>query len=415
MQTKSARAAIATVDDFINQVATVKRADAPMSEAGSIGGETTHPVKKVDDRLKPAKEGERSAENTADVKEDQGPLSVDSTAKAKTAAAPRTAFDLFGRFTKNAQGSVSTPGSAADDHTSTTTTVAPTGEDPAHETNSAKAGKEDKKQGGRGGTTHPASTENDQLDGHKFASDRDLSENSAAFTKLANDLLVKIHNVFQSGTPAGSPSREKTAGVISPETAYQAGSELAGLANGTFDKRAADEMVRTALVETIKEASDDADRFVAYARGFMKSAEGEMPEEMPADPGAGGGGGEMPMPGGEEGAMMGALGGAEGGGMGGMGGGGMGGAGGGGGGGGVDEEQLAQILETLGVSEEELLAALEQGGGGGGAPPPMPGGGGAPPPMPGGGMEVQAGDRGLSKTAMSEHIREIISRSRKKN
>lgn len=443
--TRSTGSSVATIDQFLQQVGHVKQADAPKSEAGSIGGETSHPVKNVDDRLKEVPKGERFKENTTDVNEDQGAAGVQKAPEAKTAAA--SIFGLASKFAKKAEGgAVSTPGSAADDHISTTTTVSATGEDPKNETNSAKAGKEDKAQGGRGGTTHPASTENDSLDGHKYAADTPLEKLASDMEKIGNSLLAGLHSVYEnSGRQAPQATKQAAAQVGtggSSHVALQAGHELAGLVNGTFDKRAADAMVRTALTETIKQASDDADLFIEYAHSFFKQAEGEA-----EDPAAGGGGDPMaamggggappggdPMAamgggaeggGGDPGAMLGALGGGEGAGdpM-------AGGGGGGGEGGDAEAQQLAAVLEQLGVTPEELQAAMEAeaAGGGGGAPPggdPM-GGGGAPPmggggaPPGGGGMETQANAGGrktnlLPKTAAAEmgnYIRELVSRTR---
>src|SRR5437868_4250811 len=97
MHKKSAQ----TIDAFIKAVGEVtKTAADPLSEPGSIGGPTEHPVKSVDDRLEKAKEGERSAENTKDVKADQGPASVDSGGEAKAAAVFGTALSSLSRFAK---------------------------------------------------------------------------------------------------------------------------------------------------------------------------------------------------------------------------------------------------------------------------------------------------------------------------
>lgn len=69
---------IATIDQFLQAVkSNVKYAAEAHTEPGSIGGATTHPVKDVDDSTEEASEGDRSAENTADVKADQGKPSVE--------------------------------------------------------------------------------------------------------------------------------------------------------------------------------------------------------------------------------------------------------------------------------------------------------------------------------------------------
>jgi hypothetical protein len=435
-----------TIDQFLGAVGSVKIAAEANTEPGSIGGETSHPVKNVDDRTEKAKEGERSSENAADVKKDQGSASVDSTPEAKAASA----IDVAARFAKKAEGgAVQTPGSAADDHLQIGTNVQATGDDPANETGKAKGGKEDP------GSSHPARTDNDALDGHKYAYDantplekmandfKDLGENICAqiawmSQQGGNQKTAAAATAQANGKPATPPESTKQAGALDPELAAQAGWELAGLLNGTMDKQAADAMVENTVTEIIKTASADADRTAAFFNDYFaqlnKQAEGEG--EPPADPSQPPGG-EMPpggAGGGDPAAMMAAMGGGAGADP-------MGGAGGpppGAGGGGEDAEaqQLAAVLEQLGITPEELQAAMaaEAGGGaGGGMPPgaggPPPGamaggpppGAGGPPPGAGGpppGMEVQGSDKkavGGEKVAnMREYISEIISRSRKK-
>src|SRR4051812_11823879 len=92
--TRSAKASIAMIDDYISEVGPEKTASEPLSEPGSIGEATEHPVKNVDDRLEKAKEGDRSAENSKDVKEDQGPPSVENAGTAKAASVFSTANNL---------------------------------------------------------------------------------------------------------------------------------------------------------------------------------------------------------------------------------------------------------------------------------------------------------------------------------
>ncbi len=133
----SARQSLGTIDAFLNHVGATmsKTASAPLSEAGSIGGETSHPVKSVDDRLQKAKEGERSAENSKDVKDDQGPPSVENAGENKSAA--ERSLNLLNRLAKTAGESANPPGTAADDQLQIGTNKQPTGEDPANETNKA--------------------------------------------------------------------------------------------------------------------------------------------------------------------------------------------------------------------------------------------------------------------------------------
>lgn len=236
----SAQSSISTIEQFIKSVGadTVKQADAPKSEAGSIGGETSHPVKSVDDRLKEVKEGERSAENAKDVKKDV-PNSVDATpeASAKSAA---SVFDTLGRFAKAADGAVSSPGSAEEDSLQIGTKKAPTGEDPKSETQSAKAGKEDP------GSSHPARTDNDSLDGHKYAFDENtpLDKLGSDLQTLGNDLCAALawdaENAGAQKTAAAAQTQSggkktppaqtaKQAVDLTPQLAHQLGWEMAGL------------------------------------------------------------------------------------------------------------------------------------------------------------------------------------------
>lgn len=451
--TRSAQSAMATIGDFINAVGMTKAADSPLSEPGSVGGPTSHPVKSVDDRLEKAKEGERSAENSKDVKEDQGPPSIENAGEAKAASVFDVANRLAKGRSKKADGTVvSQGGSAADDHLQLGTNVQATGDDPSNETGSVKATKDDKKEGGLGGTSHPASTENSALDGHKYAFDATtpLVKLAEMAAEAGNQVCAELALI---GHDQGLPALAKTAAAqsngrvatppkrsaVSPELAKQAGWELASLLSGDMDKQAADRMVHTALTGTIKEASDDADRFLQYAAAWANDRRKTAGEEPPPPPEEGGGG--MPPPGGGGGgedpsAMLAALGG---------GGGGPPGAGGpppggemppgaggppggemppGEGGGGEDPVGIVlAIMEQLGVTPEELQGAAPPGGAPGGEPP-MPGGppGGGMPPPPGAGgggmppMEVQASAKAAANKQAStrEVLAEILNRGRRK-
>lgn len=433
MATKQAsgRPAFVRVEDFLAEVrGNVKTAEAN-TEPGSQGGPTTHPVKSVEDNTRDATEGARSAENTKDVKGDQGKPSVDSTpeASAKKAAA------------KQAGG----PG--AEDHLQLGTTVAATGEDPENETNKAKPGKDDP------GSSHPARTDNTALDGMKYAQSlqevplEKLAEslqdigNSICADLVAQGVETDATKQAQAGDKPNTQQQQPTTKLASvdPALAQQVGWQMAGILTGTLDKKASDAMVVDTIAGIIKAGEDDADRVAGWLNDYFhtKNAQqkrGEGPPMMPPGGGGGGGGGDAAMaaalggggaPGGmEDPAAAGAGGGAPGGGAPG------GGAPGGGGGGGLQE-----MLAQLGISEEELMAAIEeeaaQGGmgQGQGAPPPPPGGGGAMPGAgaapagaspgggPGAGMEVAAGDRSgkaspPTKEAVASYVREVVGRSR---
>ncbi len=426
----SAQVSVATIDSFLNTVGAGmnKSAAAPLSEPGSIGGETSHPVKSVDDRLIKAKEGERSAENAKDLKEDQGAVSVDAGGSAKAAS-----FSLLGSLAKRAGEIANPPGTADEDQLQIGTNKQPTGDDPANETNKAKAGKEDP------GSSHPARTDNDSLDGHKYAYDANTSlEKMAADLKSVGEDLCASLEVYTgdavkqaSAQPQGQPQRQpvkQASARLTPELAQQAGWEVAGIVNKTMDKAAADRMVHAELTSIVKEAFDDASNVAEFMNARRrKQAEDEMMEAGgggDAGPGPGAdGGGAGPVPGPESAGGGEGMGGDP---MGGMGGGDMGGgAGGAGGGAPPTPEAVDAICQELGWDKTELLNALladPAGGGGGGmgagamgdpsmgaggsadagglggaggAPPPPGGAGGASPPgmppmPPGGGMEAQA-------------------------
>jgi hypothetical protein len=393
---------IDSIDRFLKAVGYSEKNAAANTEAGSIGGETTHPVKDVDDSTEDASEGARSAENTADVKADQGPASVEN---AKKAAAKK-------RASANKWAAEKDPtGSAADDQLQIGTNKQPTGEDPSVETSSVKAEKDDVE------TSHPASTDNSELDGNKYA-----SMSTAELHKLSNDLgnrvLVSLtknaefHDDDEEARKSDSDS-DSASDIMEEKGAVdlagQAGWELAGLLSGQFDKRAADSLVYSTLSEIIKTANDDADKAAVYLHSYQnelrKQAEGEeMPPEM--DPSAGG---MTPASGGDEAAMAGAMGGGaapE-------------------GEGGDDVEQLAAVLDQLGISPEELEAAMagqgSEGGEGGASPMDPSMGGGAPPEMANAApnMEVEAAykqaaaKKGAANKNVRDYIQEVLERSRR--
>lgn len=418
---------MATIDQFLQAVkSNVKYAAEAHTEPGSVGGATTHPVKDVDDSTEEASEGARSAENTADVKADQGKPSVDSTSDnvaAKKAAAKRAVDG------KSEDGSVNPPGTAAGDQLQIGTKKQPTGEDPAVETGSAKAEKEDAAGGRLGNTTHPARTNNGELDGYKYAS-MSIEKLASLTSQLGNELLAELSllkkaeltgaqekiDVNNNGRIDGSDlaalrSSEKADDddeKSAVDAASQAGWELAGLLSGNFDKQAADALVSQSLEQIIKVASDDADKVASFLGEYhlelQKQAMGEMPGGI--DPAAMGGG-APPMDPAMDPAM--AAGGPPGDAA---------------GGGEPDIEQLIALLEQLGISPEELEAAMAAEGAGGGAAGGMPPGApaGAPPEgdkaegAPGMEVEAQAksaaAKKGAAKQQVRDYIQEVLSRSR---
>lgn len=348
-----------TIDDFIRQVDRVKRAEAG-TEAGSFDGATEHPSGTVDDRTRPGVEGERSTENKEDVEEAQGDISVDSTPQAKAASIIRR----MERMGKRAGEAVSVPGSAASDQIQIGTKKAPTGDDPASETDSAKAGKTDP------GSTHPARTDNDDLDGHKYAS-LGLRAGMRVMEKLASQIIRTI------AADVDAPAQKRASYETStPVASYGQGYQLAALAAGTMDKQAAELMVEDGYVEIIKLAHDDSDATIAFLEGRIaaieniKRAEGDMPPvPMDAMSGEPAGAGMMPPPGGDAGheshqgapgeeEMMSALGGnTEGEDAGAEVGEGAGDEGAGDGDGDDKAQQIASLMQELGLTVDDIAAA----------------------------------------------------------
>jgi len=420
----SAIQSMRSIDRFLQEVAsTEKRAAEAHTEPGSVGGGTTHPVKNVDDSTEEATEGARAAENTADVKADQGPASVESTpanVAAKKASARKVAVDG-----KSEGGSVNPPGTASDDQLQIGTKKEPTGQDPAVETSSAKAEKEDAAGGRLGNTTHPARTNNGELDGYKYA-EMPLEQLAKVASDMGNNLLAKLAelkgdqhklDVNNNGKIEGSDLAALRGGKKkedheedekeATDLAGQAGWELAGLLSGNFDKRAADSLVQGTLEEIIKTASEDADKVAAFLASYSdemsKKAEGEMPADV--DPAAMMGGDPAAGAGPDEAAMADAMGGGE-----------MAGEG------GDDVEQLAAVLEQLGISPEELEAAMA-----GGAADEAEGDEDTASEAPG--MEVEASDKkakakpatakqaaakkGAAEKSVRDYIQEVLERSRR--
>jgi len=330
------------------------------SEPGSIGGETSHPIKSVDDNTAPQHEGARSQENTKDVKKDQGPAGVESA--PKTVGPQETAQESIGPLSSKT-----------------------TGKDPASETESAKGSKDDP------GTAHPATTE----DGKKFGSaSEQLAYISARLEKLATVILSahikSSQKAAEAPAPAAAPATtpapasKETAGEV--EKAAAAGYDLAGLLANTGmplrDKAACDRVVFDMTRDAVNYGVKLAEAYMEVSQGFFanKHADDETGEpgaehhqEPDADdqgvPGeAEAAGGDVAlddagMPSEEELLAMLAGGGGD---MGGGDGGGgeelppeaMGGGGGGGGGGAeaIDPAMLQQILQALGIDP----AMLEQ-------------------------------------------------------
>ena len=287
--------AMDNIDAMLKRVANAQEKGAEANtEAGGYQGETTHPVKGVDDRTDDAQEGARSAENTSDVKDDQGSPAVDATAPG-------------------------TPGGQDSAQLNIGTNQSATGEDSAVETDSAKGGKDDPGTQ-RGQTAHPARTDNDSLDGHKYAQAQAVLDKVATAEVSGNTFLADLATVANAEvqakaaalqskqaepTTAGDPSGNSATPDSEPEAAHPpgkgkgkgksegdkeaaaAGYDLAaavasgGVVEGV-QKEAQDQMIFRALEDTVQVSFDRAEKTAAYVHAYMKEKKA-MDEEENSD------------------------------------------------------------------------------------------------------------------------------------
>ncbi len=391
------------IDNLLSAFGTEQKTAEANTEAGGYQGSTTHPVKDEDDSTQDAQEGARSSENHTDVKEDQGAPGVDNTTEGFPGGQDKVQMDVG-------------------------VTSKATGEDSANE-DDFKDTKDD--DGHKEKTTHPAATDNEALDGHKYSSFREqlkAAEDSGAaylatLTMEAQGEQKKVAQELQDQKSADTASypEDKQA-----DDASQAGYDLAGVLESVDcsveDKQATDIMVYDMTVTTLETADRRAEKLASYYQGLseasMKAGEGEYEEEDPSNPTEGSseddngdaaaaegadaamtadeGGGPPPEAGGGEAELASLLAGGQG----------MGAedaagdmmgvpdAGGGDPLAGGGDPLVGGGMPPEGGGEEDLLAALAGGGDpmGGGMPPegggdPM--GGGMPPE--GGGMPPEGG------------------------
>lgn len=256
---------------FLAEVQQVKAASSKKAEAnteaGSVGGDTSHPVKSVDDQTGDANEGARSSENTSDVKKQVPAGGVDSA-------------------TDN-------PPDQEDQQHDVGITSTATGEDPANEDN-YKGTKDDP------GTSHPAKTE----DGEKYSS-MSFNKLKGLTEKKANALLAKISNVIKQAelhgdqekldvnpkdgkitgsdlaalrshkgeTTHGKKDDEKKAAAVGYDQAVQSG-EAAAEDHAAFFKAASENMLRSAL----DAATATGQYLTAFTNQLQKAAEEEAEE-----------------------------------------------------------------------------------------------------------------------------------------
>lgn len=350
-QRKSLFASLSNLAEEIGSTKTAglnKVAGPTPADPGGYQGATTHATKDVDNSGRSATEGSRSSENTSDVKAQQGAPSVDSTSpKSQEGRQDEVQYNIG----LNASA---------------------TGEDSSVE-DDYKPGKDDP------GSTHPARTDNDALDGHKYASmklDDLFKEASAKGNALLADLAVGLGTKL----PAGAQTKRAGAAVPAAPVALTAGYELAEAIG--LSKEAAQAQVQDIIANTVLDAHIDADLLAGYMKQAAdedEAAGGEDHSGGAEDLGSGAGEGTAPPEAGGGGDPMGGGGGAPAGGdpM---------------GGGGTSEaealQELGMALQEMGLTPQDLLAML-QGGGAGGAPGGDPMGGGGDP-MGGGGGDPMA-------------------------
>jgi len=403
MSVKSA--VVESIGNLLKQVKLIKQAAAK--------GETSHPSKSVDDGTVTAPEGERSSENTADVKKNVG-STVGVAGQSDAGSADMT----------QASDSIGTQSQASDEVK---------GNVPTPKTAPEKPG-----QGGRGDASpeHPTS----KTFGEKYSSAQELGNAilaaisvAKAGEKQAEGECAQSTDVAKTFPPkkkgekkdekkaeaaASAPAeaqleKDAEAGYLAAQALYEVLTKQAGSPDQANEVVAT--LVKSAEADAqmfhdflkgyedhIKEATADEEfkKAAAYAQKIVqflqtKKAEGKLTPELlkQAADELGGLSGEQISP--EElQAMMAQGGGGAGGGMGGggevppeaAGMGAEGGAGGAEGGEGAIDPQIMAIAQELaqqGVTPEELIQALQESEGGAGGMGGMggaEGGGGGPPP-----------------------------------
>lgn len=244
------------------------------TEAGGYQGETEHPSKKPDDGTETAVEGSRAKENDQDIKEEQGGAGVDGEPDVKAAATT----DQDGQ-----QLNIGTKQKA-------------TGEDPSCETSSAKGGKDDG--GYTGPSSHPARTDNDALDGHKYAAPiNQFRGMMKTATDLGNNLLgaigvdaverTKAAGGEQAQPQANAQPGDNNASKQADNQPAQAGEQLVDTILGQVslaDKQAMDNQAIEDIAQTLIGAYRLADQIHEFHSGVHhKSAMGEENGSLPPD------------------------------------------------------------------------------------------------------------------------------------
>lgn len=213
------------IGDLLRDIASTQKRAAEM-------GETSHPTKNLEDGTMEASEGARSAENSKDVKEDQGPAGVESQSKGFPGGQDSVTLNIG-------------------------VESAATGEDPSSETERADDGMKDPG-GYLGETSHPA-----KLDKVANTARRVISLTKAAAdlgAKVLSDMAQESKAANVANAPA--PAKKAAACVGCSEDPCNCETKLAS-AHGNvpaFDKQAEAAVIVDGYVETIKTAYEAADR-----------------------------------------------------------------------------------------------------------------------------------------------------------
>jgi len=346
-------------------------------DPGGYQGASTHPSARAASNVEKTPLGSRAAENTKDVKEEHPGGGVDNTD-------PKS-----GGSQDDKQYNIGTEQSA-------------TGEDPSVEDHYRAGGKDDKRQGNRGGTEGPFNAEEI---GEKYSALRFPEITKVAYDKMNNvlaDIANGVHvkeamelaqNGFQLPVPQQKTAAHAAAQQLDPKTAAAAGYELAAQA-GQEEELQKQAAIQATVEQTILDAHTNADLVGEYLTKYAAECERLIKQ---AEPGPMGGGmeGESPMPPPEAAGAGGPPPGPPGG------------PGDGGGDQGLDE--IINALLDMGHTPEEVMAVLQEhmGGGGGGEGGPPPGAGGPPPgaeAMGGGPMPPEM----AGKAASVNQDREIL-------
>lgn len=234
------RELVGLIDSILQDIE--KQAEAK-TEAGGYTGASTHPSTQVDDGTQEATTGARSAENASDNKaEPNRGKTVDATSEGPGAGQDSVQMDIG--ITSKA-----------------------TGEDSASETSSAKGGKEDSD------SSHPARTDNNELEGGKYASDMERLE---ALTKKATELGSQLVAAIATAADSEVKQAQKSA-AAAPAT--DVSSVTANQDVPTEDKQANDAVVVDTIANIIGTAFRRAEKAAAFFTAHLEAKQAEDDEE----------------------------------------------------------------------------------------------------------------------------------------